>query len=83
MPIAKTHYIGLPTLAYLVTYLSAHQNDILAQFATAATAVLTFISYAISQYNAIKASAPTTGKINLTIADIQNQINQLRNKLNK
>lgn len=56
MPVAKTHYIGLPTLGLIqgLAWITGHQADITTEVTTIMTAVFTGISWLLSQIAAIK-----------------------------
>jgi len=57
MPIAKTHYVGLPVMAFIqaLGWLSGHQADIMTQATTVMTGFFTAVSWILSQVAAIKA----------------------------
>lgn len=56
MPVAKTHYIGLPVLGAVqaLSWVTGHQNDIMTQATTVMTAFFTAASWILSQISAIK-----------------------------
>jgi len=57
MPIAKTHYVGLPIMAIIqyLGWISGHQADITTQVTTIMTGIFTAISWILSQVAAVKA----------------------------
>ncbi|MGI0058572.1 MAG: hypothetical protein ACREBJ_02290 [Nitrosotalea sp.] len=56
MPIAKTHYVGLPVMAFIqaLGWITGHQADIMTQATTILTGFFTAVSWILSQAAAIK-----------------------------
>jgi hypothetical protein len=56
MPLAKTHYVGIPSLAIIqgLAWFTGHQADITTQVTTIMTGVFTAVSWILSQIKAIQ-----------------------------